>query len=595
MDQNEIKNNILNNPIEIIDKLFNENKNNLENGSIHKKFEQIISNDETYLSIPQIDTINQCDLSNCKLVKIRCMIQDIFDPQFCPSYYKIKNLQTNQIRYESSKYKDYINLKDDEEVDSNFNSQPFDKLVLYCIPIPCDNNCDNNSNNNGNNGNNSNKIKNIDINKIYNFPIPIEENNNKNNKTPFIVNVYDENILLDDKGEPIPFKINELVEFIGIVSKFNPNNNKNNKDFEPDQPIANLMSTLELEDELSQIPDSLIPQFHSITYRYINPYTNPTITNNPYNNNNYNNNNNNNNNNNLSKNEIEKLREELLTFISKFVIDKNLSEYLLLHILSKVYSFSAGLCIGNFSLNITIPNKENFSHMADIIELLFSKLTSRSHRFQVTIESLNDSSIIPFKDYDRNRLVSGLLQLPKNTHLIIDETKLSEGKIESQGLKALNAFTTLSTLQKVEYDFQYHPIEIQTDILLSTISYGKPLIKGFCEVSIDSSVTLPSLNDLRNLSFDQEKLLSFRNYIYYCKNLNFKLLSDQDENSDATKLIQDDFVKTRQSDQNMTQDIFHCWLTLARLLALSFGDNCITIDKWNKMKMIEEIRKNKNK
>ncbi|KAM9960542.1 hypothetical protein ACTFIW_009684 [Dictyostelium discoideum] len=248
-------------------------------------------------------------------------------------------------------------------------------------------------------------------------------------------------------------------------------------------------------------------------------------------------------------------------------------------------------------MNISIPNDKEFQRLPELIELLYEILLARSYRFSMSLENLNDMDVVPYKDYDRNRIVSGLLQLPKGTNLILDETQLTEGKVESQGIKVLNALNTLSIQQKVEYDFKYHPIEIQTDLPTVSISFGKSLIKGTTQISINKSIQLPTINEInQQLShYDDDKLNQFRNYINHCKNLSFKISSPTTttiaESDDATRHIQEDFVKSRQLDSKMTTDVFHYWLTLSRLVALSFNDQYIKIDKWNIMKSLEEKRK----
>ncbi|KAN0011848.1 hypothetical protein ACTFIU_007419 [Dictyostelium citrinum] len=544
-------------------------------------------------------------------------------------------------------------------------------MILYCIPIPCENkwvnnNYNNNSNNNNSNNNNnsssslSNKKKRniddanmenendednkkskdeqstttttttnsskeelkskkltnnkIDINKIFNYPIPIDSNDENNIKTPFIVNIYDDDVVLDENNKPVTFKINEIIEFIGVVAKFDPTlqhqsfASSSSNQIEDETPIIDLMSMLDV-DEISTIPDTLIPQFHAITYRYLDPYQlnhlNPFSTTNSatINSNttiNNENNINNNNSNSLNNNNNKNIREELIKFIKLFIVDELLSEYLLFHLISKVYSFTTGLCIGNFSMNISIPNDKEFQRLPELIERLYEILLARSYRFSMSLDNLNDMDVVPYKDYDRNRIVSGLLQLPKGTNLILDETLLAEGKLESQGIKVLNALNTLSIQQKVEYDFKYHPIEIQTDLPTISISFGKSLIKGTTQISIDKSIKLPTIDEInlkmnqQNGIYNDDHLNQFRNYINYCKNLTFKISSpigDGGESDDATRYIQEDFVKSRQLDPKMSTDVFHYWLTLSRLVALSYQDQYIKIDKWNIMKSLEEKRK----
>lgn len=52
----------------------------------------------------------------------------------------------------------------------------------------------------------------------------------------------------------------------------------------------------------------------------------------------------------------------------------------------------------------------------------------------MTIANMNHLKFIPHKDYTANRLVSGLLQLPSNTSLVIDETLLEQGQLDTPGV-----------------------------------------------------------------------------------------------------------------------------------------------------------------
>lgn len=51
----------------------------------------------------------------------------------------------------------------------------------------------------------------------------------------------------------------------------------------------------------------------------------------------------------------------------------------------------------------------------------------------MTIENMNHSRFIPHKDYTANRLVSGVLQLASNTSLVVDETQLEQGQLDTTG------------------------------------------------------------------------------------------------------------------------------------------------------------------
>lgn len=46
---------------------------------------------------------------------------------------------------------------------------------------------------------------------------------------------------------------------------------------------------------------------------------------------------------------------------------------------------------------------------------------------------MNQMQLVPKKDYVANRLVSGALQLARNTSLFLDETQLEQGQLDTTG------------------------------------------------------------------------------------------------------------------------------------------------------------------
>eukprot|EP01132_Coremiostelium_polycephalum_P005287 gene5287-6581_t len=605
----------LKDPYKVIKQFYLENNENLSNQSIENHFKTLCLNPDFYESIPFIQTLTDSDLNHDRLVRIRCMIQDIFDPQFYPSTHRVINKATN---------KSVIN----EEIDSEFESDTFDRLVLFVIPIPCENkwtksdihqttknnqptsntkkrslnnddeennnnnnskneksfknstidekqqnnkeNNVNNNNNNSNSNNNNNNIKkkkNYNLEKIYNFPVPMS--NYQPNQTPFIVKVYD----CDDSI----FKLNQIVEFVGIIPKFQPTDINTDSDNLP-STLYDFFEHINFEDD-PNIPDTLVPKFHAITYKHIDPYLHPSQTKFPF----------------LindqqqqqqpiDKSEIKKTRTELLQYLTDSIGDPLVSEYFLYYLLSKTTSHTAGMCLGNFSINISIPNRENAKKLPSIIEKLLSILVLRSYKYALSIDGLNDDDFVPVKDYDSNRIISGLLQLPQNTHLLIDETTLSEGKIERRGLNNLDSLKSISLLQKIEYEFQYHQIEMKTDIQLIDISFGKALVSCFCQVLLDSNVELKMPNDN-----DVQLLDCFTKYICLLQNLPLGKSSEEDSN-----FIQDDFVQSRQDNPELPKEILHYWLTLGKLVAYSFGEDSISIDIYKYMKQLDNTKNSRN-
>lgn len=113
--------------------------------------------------------------------------------------------------------------------------------------------------------------------------------------------------------------------------------------------------------------------------------------------------------------------------------------------------------------------------------------------------------LVPKKDYVANRLVSGALQLARNTSLFLDETKLEQGQLDTTGeacrsregavlteptltggsclcflfcvgVRNVTALGNLISWQKVDYDFNYHQMEFPCNINVLIASEGRSLL-----------------------------------------------------------------------------------------------------------------------
>ena len=174
--------------------------------------------------------------------------------------------------------------------------------------------------------------------------------------------------------------------------------------------------------------------------------------------------------------EMKESRAILKKMLSTVLLgDAVAAEYLICHLISKVYIRSADmLTLGKFTLNLHgLPTSENYSkRLATLVQLL----TCKSHFLPMTVDNFNKMTFVPKKDFHANRLVSGLLQLPRHTHLVLDETVMSDGRLSPDGLKNLTALGNLINWQKVEYDFVYNQIEFTTDVPCLVLSEGRSML-----------------------------------------------------------------------------------------------------------------------
>lgn len=184
----------------------------------------------------------------------------------------------------------------------------------------------------------------------------------------------------------------------------------------------------------------------------------------------------------LQKNEEysrEEIRNDLLKLLTQFMFgDEIAAHYILLHLMSNVYARVSGEVLGKFSINLTcseIPKEileDHIKKFYNLIELLMPD----SCYLPLTIENLNNETFVPKKDYKTNRLQTGLLQLPKHAHLVLDETKLENGKLEQGGCLAVADLSELIKSQQLNYDFQFYKIPFQTNIPIMILSEGKSLL-----------------------------------------------------------------------------------------------------------------------
>lgn len=57
----------------------------------------------------------------------------------------------------------------------------------------------------------------------------------------------------------------------------------------------------------------------------------------------------------------------------------------------------------------------------------------QSYYLGMTLQNMNQMRLVPKKDYVANRLVSGALQLARNTSLFLDESQLEQGQLDTTG------------------------------------------------------------------------------------------------------------------------------------------------------------------
>lgn len=355
--------------------------------------------------------------------------------------------------------------------------------------------------------------------------------------------------------------LNSLVDVVGFLSV--------------DPALDGSTDQMEDEDELSEHqathpPPSLIPRIHAISVQklqHVNPLVQELAT---------------------IAGETSDIWRDIQNLLTQCLFgDRVAAEYLLCHLVSMVYIRNELESLGQFSLNLSnVPAEALPRYTVGLYEIL-ELLLPASHYFPMTLENMNTMQFVPKKDYTTNKLTSGLLQLAPHTHLLLDETRLQTGKLESSGVEAIQNIAHLIKNQKLKYNFQFYHLEFNSDVPVLVLSEGKSMLPTNCHVPLIPDVDTIALIDetlKAGKHFSQPKLSEMRRF------LTLQRIREFDMKTFDPEIIQNDFLRMRKEVDASAEDL-HSLLVLARLLGLSRGKVSLDSESWEHAKELEQERK----
>lgn len=144
----------------------------------------------------------------------------------------------------------------------------------------------------------------------------------------------------------------------------------------------------------------------------------------------------------------------------------------------------------------------------------------------------------------------------------------------------MSALAKLLRAQLVSYDFQYYKMDVQVDFPAVILSNQKSVLPADCIVKLqDHSPTEHS-----RLALSENELAQIRVFLQTAKNTQVTF------SEEVNRVIEEDFVKTRQKEENFSSNHLHYWIILAKSLALSQGTTTLTPAIWEQMKSLEAHR-----
>ncbi|KAI7902457.1 putative alanine racemase-domain-containing protein [Cokeromyces recurvatus] len=460
----------------------------------------------------------------------------------------------------------HCNRYTDEPMDTEFNDQHIiqnehlcERTLVYCVSPPGENQWSKNAHNLNSDslsdGMNQLEIKESNTISTKKYPLPEQAH------VSAIVKFY------NDMGESI--KVGQLIEVIGIRGQ--------DLQRQQDEEEANH----EFESVLNLFSD--MPVIHAIAYNNLEEAQSSPLA--KYDD---------------IMDQANDIRTQLIDYIAIHALggDKLAAEFVLLQLLSRITLKNSGLKIGSFTLNVsgfsshktTESDKKNSmlalnnpvtKTVADVLE----SLTVHSVNLPLTIDMLNKTRFSP-KSVNEN-LEAGLLQLVDGTVLLVDETVLDEGKLVDLGVRNFQALQNLIQHQTLTYEFPYSQYNFDTDINVLSLSTSKSMLPNHCSIPLETVISLENNNREKP---SNETLNLFRKFIHTAKYLQYDI-------SDAvSEYIQSSFVNERKvaSEKGIelpSQEDLMLRMNLARLAAVSFGENNLTQERYDYVVDLDKKRK----
>ncbi|TRZ04004.1 hypothetical protein DNTS_001158 [Danionella cerebrum] len=605
----------INNPLDVVVGLFAQ-RNSIPDWEkkVVEYFKDKLKLNDSHTWVPSLNDVPLHYLKPNSLVKFRCMVQDMFDPEFFMSVYEIEDPASNSTQVKCGKYKDVT------ECGVDFNSRntvTSERQTFYCVPVPGESqrvlsltarHCyagtsqaklvpstsyipnrqkrsyeeDDEMDTQPQQMNDVNKGSQSSVESQGNVEPKRQETQapSQNSSPSHCTSSLDLNFPLPGEKGPAclvkvyedwdRFKVNDVLEVYGILSV-----DPALSGVVDEKEVSSLidptegMETVE-EQRVHCPPASLVPRLHML-------HAQPLVHNNPL----------------LPSDlssvlvELASVRAELLTFLTHVLMGDSLAaEYLIFHLISNVYSRRDVLPLGKFTLNLSgCPHGSPYSeHLFKVIQ----QLVPSSYRLSMSLHNMNKQSMVPRKDYTANRLVSGTLQLAKNTSLFLDETQLEQGQLDTTGVRNIAALGNLISWQKVDYDFNYHQMEFPCNINVLIASEGRSLLPSDCQVHLRPILNPPNLEEYLSAVLVAQvpsQLNKYRIYLSVARALEYTI------SEEITKAVEEDFVDMRKDDpQSISADDLHRLLVVARLFSLSHGQCTLSRDGWVKAKQLEDLR-----
>ena len=126
----------LTNPLSVAEGIFYET-GKADHERVREFFSSRLQENEALQRVPSLNDIPCHLLKSKSLVRFRCMIQDMFDPEFFLAVFEAMNKADNTSHLRCGMYQDMIGSPDNFEVMlESAKNVTKERQTFYCVPIP---------------------------------------------------------------------------------------------------------------------------------------------------------------------------------------------------------------------------------------------------------------------------------------------------------------------------------------------------------------------------------------------------------------------------------------------------------------------------
>lgn len=258
--------------------------------------------------------------------------------------------------------------------------------------------------------------------------------------------------------------------------------------------------------------------------------------------------------------------------------DELSAEYLLMLLVSRSFAKHGEKLLGMWSLNVAGATGLDTAAIKDVA----SDLVPRAVHFELTVDNLNNQKWRPRKDFVADRLVAAQLQLSAGTFVVVDETKMAEGNLTADGHKALLSLQKLVTDSKLACDFVNYDVNIPLELPCVCFSERKSVVKDV-EVLVPMRANASAATAAGSVSLEA---VTAARWLIALVTRSQKPLNIPDE---VQKTFSEDFAAARQ-EFKVKPELAHTWMALARARCLSFGEDQLSLQRWREVITMERSR-----